>query len=430
MNPQKTTASTIAEGEPDAYRGMIVVIPTRNRSDFVKNALRSLAAQSCKDRLHVFLSDNSTEPEEIERNRQTAASTCGLRITYLRPPNPMPMTEHWEWAAKQALTSGQENHVLFLTDRMLLKPGGLDRVEAVARVDVGRIISFQHERIDDYIEPVVYERCIASGECLVIPAPRLLALAARMMFHPSMPRMLNCLVPRALMLTLKERHGKFFDSISPDFNFCFRAMAVVDCFVFIDDPILVHYGISRSNGAGVSRGVHSRDTKDFISNLPASRGFFPCAPIPGLATVANAIAHEYNAVRAETGFQSFPMLDIDAYLAANEKEVRGFVDPRAREDALLLLASHPSLRGVRISLFRVLVARAKTWIYRTLTRKCSLIFPSTWHAIDHLFRLHKGVSFLDRLRIVPYRFFLRRLMHCTAWAKPARPSTHHRISSS
>jgi hypothetical protein len=407
------TAALNAQGSEHDYRGMIVVIPTRNRSEFVKNAVSSLLAQKCRDRLDVFLSDNSTESSEIERNMEVVRTTRGLNLRYLRPPTPQSMSDHWDWALREALSASRFNHVLFLTDRMVFRVGGLDRVEEVARLDPRRIISFPVDRINDYVEPVVFERSIASGKCQVIPATRVLLLSSHMKFAQAMPRMLNSIAPRATLALLYAKHGRYFASVSPDYNFCFRSMALVDDFVLLDEPILVHYGIGRSNGASFSRGVRSKDNKDFLSNLPPSQEVFPSTPIPALTTVVNGITHEYNAARAESP-ERFPPINLTAYLAANALEISGFIDDEARQRAMALLSACPAPPSARPSWIRRLMARPKKWIFHAVTRKPSLTFPDRATALQHILRMPERHTLLDRARGIPYQFFLRRL-YPTAW---------------
>src|SRR6476620_12635999 len=102
------------------YTGIVVVIPTRNRSAIAMNAVRSVLDQPVEN-LHALVSDNST----IEAEREALAAFCSSqndeRLRYVRPPKPLPMAEHWEWALDEALGSSQASHVTYLTDRMMFR---------------------------------------------------------------------------------------------------------------------------------------------------------------------------------------------------------------------------------------------------------------------------------------------------------------------
>jgi hypothetical protein len=234
-----------------------------------------------------------------------------------------------------------------------------------------------------------------------------------MIVHESFPRMLNCLVPRAFLLELRRRRGTFFASHAPDFNFCFRTLALRDHFVFLDDNVLVHYGVGRSNGASASRGVDSPDSRDFRAHLGAAG--FPWAPIPDLFTAANAIANEYLFARDEAGGAEFPPLDLGAYVGAVEKEIRSFIDPEARRRGLAQLRAYTRARGAgdtgRLQLFS---AWGKTVVHRAITRRPRRRFPTTAAALDHVMsEPGDSRSVLDRLRTIPYSVFLSRLLAST-----------------
>ena len=396
--------------EPRSGSGLIVLIPTRNRGDFLANALRSVAAQGADD-VHVVVSDNSTTPADVERSRAAVDHATNPDVRYVRPATPLAMAEHWDWALGQALAAvPAAGHVFVLTDRMVFTRHGLRRLQRVIRAHPDEIIACDHERIDDWVAPVRYERSLSTGRRFRVPSRRVLDLAARMMIHESFPRMLNCAVPRDFLLELWRRRGSFFASRAPDFNFGFRSLALRDHYVFLDDKVLVHYGLARSNGASASRGVDSSDSRDFREHLGAAG--FPCAPIPELFTTANAIANEYLFARREAGAGSFPPLDTGAYLAANAKEIHSFIDPQVRRQALSRLQAHgpatDAAGGGRVGL---LSAWGRTAIHRLVTRRRGLRFPSTAEALEHVMGpAHGRRSLLGGLRALPYRLFLVRLL--------------------
>jgi hypothetical protein len=305
------------------------------------------------------------------------------------------------------------SHLFVLTDRMVFRRGRLRQLQAVARSHPDEVIAGDHERIDDWVTPVRYERSLSTGRLFRVPSRRLLELAARMIVHESFPRMLNCLVPRAFLLELRRRWGAFFASQAPDFNFCFRTLSLRDHVLFLDDKVLVHYGAGRSNGASASRGIDSPDSRDFRAHLGDAG--FPCAPIPDLFTAANAIANEYLFARDEADGRKFPPLDEGAYVGAVEKEIRSFIDPEARRRGLAQLHAYTRARGAGDAVrLHLLSAWAKTALHRAVTRRRDLCFPTTAAALDHVMsEPADSRSVLDGLRILPYRLFLSRLLSGT-----------------
>ena len=78
--------------------------------------------------MSVLVSDNSTDPEELERLRSWCAERPDEPLQYVRPPEPLPMSAHWQWALERALESPDTTHVMYLTDRILIRPGTFGRV--------------------------------------------------------------------------------------------------------------------------------------------------------------------------------------------------------------------------------------------------------------------------------------------------------------
>ena len=161
------------------------------------------------------------------------------------------------------------------------------------------------------------------------------------MYDASFPRMLNCVVPRGVVNRLNERFGSVFSSIAPDWNFCFRALSLEDSIVFFDKAILLHYALDRSNGQSITRGVMTRDYADFLANLKTALN--ASAPIPGIATVWNAIIHEYCEVKRATGSPKFPELNRLRYEQALALGITWIEDPVTKLRMEAILRAHASL---------------------------------------------------------------------------------------
>ena len=66
-----------------AYTGIIVVVPTRNRSAIAMNAVRSVLDQPVEN-LSVLVSDNSTSESEREALAQFCSAQNDARLRYVR----------------------------------------------------------------------------------------------------------------------------------------------------------------------------------------------------------------------------------------------------------------------------------------------------------------------------------------------------------
>jgi hypothetical protein len=196
-----------------------------------------------------------------------------------------------------------------------------------------------HDKVDDFSRPVILHQYAWTGKLYEVAATRLLALSARsVLYDASLPRVLNSLVPRAVIESVKERFGNYFESNSPDWNFCYHSLVIVDSILFYDRALLVHYAADRSNGESVHRGITNQDHADFLHALDRTL-FAAEAPIPGFKTVWNAIMSEYCRVKRETRSPKFPDVEMDKYLQALAIGVANIEDPQLRRRMRELLVA-------------------------------------------------------------------------------------------
>jgi glycosyl transferase family 2 len=330
----------------------LVVVPTRNRASLARAAITSVLGQVADG--HILVSDNSTEPAELEELRRFTAGLDPATVTYARPPQPMPMTAHWQWALQRGLELPGLTHVLYLTDRMVFKEGALRRLVELADQHRDRVISYNHDRIDDYARPVRLEQREWTGSLFEVPSRHLLNLTARAIVPPCLPRMLNCIAPIEILAQLQRRFDSVFASVSPDYAFAYRLLATVDAILYQDAAPLIHYALDRSNGASVARGIASKDNLDFISNIDEAT-LNAAAPIPAFRTATNPIFHEYGVVSAEVGGGRLPPVDRFQYLGMMDFDCHQLRDPAlARAMSSLLSANGWNAR------------RRATWVLQRL----------------------------------------------------------------
>ncbi|HXQ73562.1 MAG TPA: glycosyltransferase [Pyrinomonadaceae bacterium] len=321
------------------YTGTVVVIPTRNRSAIAMNAIRSVLDEGLEN-VEVMVSDNSTSETEREALANFCSARGDKRLRYIRPPEPLAMSAHWQWAIDQALAFYPASHVTYLTDRMMFRTGALAEALKLAALHPHKIISYNMDRIVDHVRPIRVEQYPATQKLLEIQTVDLSHLLSQSVFHAGLPRMLNCVVPREIFARMRERFGDVFSSIAPDFRFCCRVIEMEQTILYYDKSLLFHYALDRSNGASVSRGEASSDTDDFAANLPVdnSRRNF-ATPIPQLITAVNAVFNEYLAFKQETNSSRFFDVDLEKYLQANAEEVQQFTDETLRAEMLALLVA-------------------------------------------------------------------------------------------
>jgi hypothetical protein len=320
------------------YNGLLIIIPTRNRSDLAINAILSVLNQPNCEEVKVLVSDNSTDTKDIEILYKFCQETRDERLSYIKPPEPLQMSKHWDWAANQAFKKYEINHLSFLTDRMIFKSGQLKELINIVKRYPDYIVSYNHDFINDYKKPIKLVQSEWSGKLYQVKSIQLLLLSSRASFY-GLPKMLNCITPRTILNQISTKFGNTFGSIAPDYNFCYRSLELVDSILHFDKAPILHYAISQSNGASFARGIVSKASSDFLANLGQS-DFCSATPIPSIHTVGNAIWHEYCTVKKETGSTKFPDIDMNCYLNYLGSETSKIINPELKAEMQATLSTY------------------------------------------------------------------------------------------
>jgi hypothetical protein len=248
------------------------------------------------------------------------------------------MSLHWEWALQAALQRSSDTTFTYLSDRMVFKDGALRDLVNIASEHSNRVISYDDDMVDDSTATVQLHMRDWTGKVFEIDSAHLLYLSARAFYPPCIPRMLNSLVPRAVIEAIVERFGSVFASISPDFCFAYRCLFLVESILYYDRPALIQYGILRSNGMSYARGLMGTDNADFIGQLAGVSMNF-ATPIPEFQSNINAVLNEYCVVKLETRSSKFPEVDRRRYLAEIALGLRHLKDPHLARSMKNLLRS-------------------------------------------------------------------------------------------
>jgi len=318
---------------------LAVVIPTRNRGALASAAIRSVL-DSAIDRVSIFISDNSSERGDVDSLFAFCARVHDPRVTYLRPPAPLGMTDHWNWALDSSISASRPTHVTFLTDRMMFQPGGLKALLDVVGSWPEDVVSFNFDSVDDRSTPVRLAQTAWSGKTLRIASKKFLDMAANAdVIQRSLPRMLNSAVPVPLLDEMRRRFGQVFGSLSPDYCFSYRCLSLVPTTLYLDRPCIIDYAQGRSLGRSVVAGRQSPELGDFIG-FAGARGLNFAAPIPSILTASNAVIHEYCFVASELGDGTMKPVAMQPYLTRLASEVARLEDEDLRREYYEVLSGH------------------------------------------------------------------------------------------
>jgi len=314
------------------FKKLLIVIPTRNRADFAINAIDSVLTQSnCN--FEVIVSDNSTEEREVSLLFNYCQKIKNERLRYIRPPKPLPMTEHWNWVMEQSIQLSEFSHATYLTDRMVFIKDSLANLQNIIAKYETKIVAYNHDVIDDSNYPIYLRQNFWTGKIFNISSWEILQLYADLNFIQPIPRMSNCFVPRNIFCKLYGRDKYYFSSVSPDFNFAYRCLEIVDSVLYYDKSLMVNYGEKRSNGVNLLSGKFQKDANDFINNLSTTSVCFN-TPINDIRILPNAIMHEYCYVQQANNSDKLPQINYKNYFVTLIGCVFSYQEPKMKQEML------------------------------------------------------------------------------------------------
>src|SRR5262245_31652104 len=99
-----------------------IAIPSKNRADRLRQAVRSVLEQTFED-FEVIVCDNSDDAEAAG-TAAVAREISDPRLTYIRTTGRLSMPDNWE----RALADARGEYVGILTDRSVFYPDALERI--------------------------------------------------------------------------------------------------------------------------------------------------------------------------------------------------------------------------------------------------------------------------------------------------------------
>ncbi|MDN5928928.1 MAG: glycosyltransferase [Hyphomicrobiales bacterium] len=368
-----------------------IVITTRNRSDLVLNSLQSVLEQDFGD-FDVIVSDNSDNDHAASVAAAINPFLSDARLRYIRPPRPLPMTAHWEWAVEQALGE----YVGILTDRMVFRLYTLSAVDAVIRASRPSVVSFERT---NFIEvPQAFAVSPVKGISITTrPTLDKIQAFARADFRPmDTPRFLNGFASAEFLSHLRTEYGSVFTGTSPDYGFLMRVLDQLDEFPFIETPLLIKHSENRSNGKSFTHLNLTKTSQDFLEFTRREQSeFLTFSPIPDdLIMVPNVMMREYEIGRHNQRSGRFMLFDKQLFYNESMKHLVTLKN-NSKDVALLLermerYRADNHLTGYRLSgreWRRYIKARVRTAIglkpAKTRKRKAAEIslFPSMIEAL-------------------------------------------------
>jgi hypothetical protein len=325
-----------------------IVIPTRNRPEFVRSALESLRSQTFED-FEVIVSDNHTGLP----CRDVFDEFEDARFRYVTPHSPIPMHDNWEMAC--GLARGE--FVGVVIDKTILKPSALQTLYDCAQSFSADLVSW---RADSFVPEVPNS---ASSQGLYYSWSQPESPAHLFSGHEELRRRFSLDVRRGnegehyfwgkicfgafhrgLLDRIRAATGRVFFPISPDYTSMLAALAMAERAVNAGRSCVIQNLTKLSNGWNIAR--HPERTRAFLAEIDASGAVIANLPIAGLYTsIHNIVMHDYLAMQRRLG-SLFPDIELD----------RGNLALRAAEDLGAVVWDSPQLRAEQHELLNAAIA--------------------------------------------------------------------------
>lgn len=288
-----------------------IIIPTRNRPEYVCDAVSSILEQSFSD-FELIISDNSSDEVAQQNKHVLSYALQDCRVRYVRPEKELAMVAHWEWALSQA----RGHYVGIVTDRMALRLYALNEVHRIVRSEGPDAVCYNSEVVR---ERPGYRRIKVIGSAPTtkrIQSGDMVRSFSRGELKKDNPRFLNSFVKSSMIEGIRRKYGSVFSGLAPDYAFLFRFLDTSADYVYIPETLLLSQGEDRSNGRAFKTGMHNQDSRDFLRKIEQEQGeWLRYGPIKNdVFLLSNVVLREYDIVKEVNKSTTLPAIDLRAFL--------------------------------------------------------------------------------------------------------------------
>jgi glycosyltransferase involved in cell wall biosynthesis len=323
-------------------RRFSVVVPTRDRPDFLDFCLEGLAAQTFDD-FEVIVSDNATQAPSREVFERWARP--GWR--YLAQERPVAMHENFERGCAEA--TGE--YVAVVIDKTVLHPSALEVADRALDGEAGiDIVTWWNEGYDPVDEHEnLGQGCFQPSARTIRPKFYDPAAELNQRFANTERRGIDQVgyvrgkivfgaFSRLLLGRIREQTGRLFYPLAPDYTSMVPACALASGGLDLGRPLLVSYNSMRSNGRMQS--IDPAYARRFVEAVDP--GIIDALPIPGLYTSPhNVVAYDLVSAAARCPAGTTPPLDYVNLLRRAREDLDRVVwaEPVERDAQYAILAA-------------------------------------------------------------------------------------------
>ncbi len=269
-----------------------ITIPTKNRSDRVRTAIKSLMAQDFTD-FEVVVVDN----DDTDDTARVVASFDDPRVRHVRTGS-LSMPENW----RAALESAQGQYVTIMGDKLAYYAGALARVAAVIQAHQPQVITYAHDNFyDDGEHPYMGVRQVSGAVTRYTTEAVLRLFLDHDWRHVGaiLPRGYNSFARRDLLETIRQSPaGAATLPVNPDYTHGFLLLAFATDVWHIDEALYAS-STAASNGQAII--TKNPAALWFIQSIGDETRFYEHVPIKSYYITSNIILNDFYAMQALVG---------------------------------------------------------------------------------------------------------------------------------
>ena len=242
-----------------------IVVPTRNRAEFLKYCLETCLASPDPD-IEVVVSDNNS----VDDTRDVVAAIKDERLRYVHPGRDISMRQNFEFALSHA--SG--DYVIFIGDDDGVVPNGIATLRHLLQKQAPDVVIWRHItyiwphkengpkdgllkfRYRDFCGPLkrLDPQQVFEDFC-----------AARLINYRDGANIYHGCVSRRVIDAVKATGGEYFQGQIPDVNTALSNLTVAKSLLWIRNPVTIAGAGEKSNGSAMNAPTKHTDQQTKIA---------------------------------------------------------------------------------------------------------------------------------------------------------------------
>lgn len=245
-----------------------IVIPTRNRCEFLQHCLESCLVTD-DENIEIIVSDNNSSDD----TRAVVAAFEDARLKYVNPEKDLSMRQNFEFA----LSHSDGDYVIFIGDDDGVLANGLATVRYLIDRYQADVITWRHiTYIWPTQGPVPVEGVLKfrskdfCGPLLELNASRIFDefCAGEKINYRDGANIYHGCVSRQVIDKVKAHGGQYFQGQIPDVNTAMSNLTIAQRYMWIRNPVTIAGAGSKSNGTAMnSTNAASQKQKNIVNNF-------------------------------------------------------------------------------------------------------------------------------------------------------------------